>query len=116
MTMMPFIHTRSAQYPDPLVAKPLALGGISKKARLYRDPPSTLRIMTVGALTLMPLVTKDFAFNTIVKKLINYSYHAVTSTPKVVIDANHRLAYPLGKNLEDIANGRMGKAFSYGGS
>ena len=33
-----------------------------------------------------------------------------------VIDANHILAYPLGKNLEGIANGRMVKAFSYGGS
>jgi len=69
MMVMPFIHARSTQYPDPFIAKPLTFGGISKKARPYRDPPSTLRAMMIGTFTLMPFVTKDFAFSVIIKKL-----------------------------------------------
>jgi len=34
----------------------------------------------------------------------------------IMIDGNTLPCYPLAKRLEDIANGRMGKTFDYGGS
>jgi hypothetical protein len=44
----------------------------------------------------------------IIGKCSDYPYHANTSNvASVMIDATHRLAYPLAKRLEGIANERM---------
>jgi hypothetical protein len=57
-----------------------------------------------GSLAIAPLV---YLFH-VVQRAIPSSLFA--------IDATHRLAYPLAKSLEGIANGGMGKASNHGGS
>ena len=115
MMMVPLVYASPTQHLDRLKVNPFSFGGIGEKARRCRNSSCALRAVVVDTFALMPFVAKDFTPSVIIKKFIDYSYHAVTSMPKVVIDAIRILAYPLRKNLEGITNGRMGKTLSYRG-
>jgi hypothetical protein len=106
MKMMLVGYTRFAEYFNRVIGKIIASGGnVSDKIGVSIDP-SYARV-SVGTLAFMPRSLKNLLFHSIIK-CSDYPYHTNTSNlVAVMIDANYRLAYPLGQTLEGRANGNI---------
>jgi hypothetical protein len=98
--MMSLIYTWLAKNFNHTVAEPFTFTfrGIGNEIGVFVDYCCAL--MTDITLAFMVCSVKNFSFS-IIGKCSDYSYHTDTSKIiAVMIDANYRLAYPLGQKLE----------------
>jgi hypothetical protein len=105
MTVMSISLASCANHFNRIIEKCRTFGKISNKIGFYVDSSCAL-VMPIALAFTYALALEDSLFIAIGKF---YSYSGHTNTPMliVMIDANHRLAYPLAKRLEGIANDRM---------
>jgi len=107
MMMMATSYTFFAKYFNRIIEKHCAFGEISKKIGAFVDSycasaPDVFEI----TLALTACIFNNFPLFSIIKFSVDDSCH--TNTPNliaVMIDANHRLAYPLAKRLEGRVDG-----------
>jgi hypothetical protein len=103
MMVMPTSYTSFTKYFNRFIRNHCTFGEIGNETGALVD--SYWAIVMVITLALPACVFNKPPFIAI-RKIFNYSYHTNTSKlSEVMIDASHRLAYPLVKRLEDITNG-----------
>ena len=113
MKVMFASYTGFAKHFYRVVGKIITVwGSIGNKIGVFID--SSYTGVSIIALAFTPRRLKNLLFDSIVK-CSNYSYHVNTSKLiTVMIDANHRLAYPLGQKLEGSIDGTWFEAGNRG--
>lgn len=92
------------EYPN-VVLVPYVAFGASNKPRASIDSNCAIVVMSTLA-SLVRLVQNEL-FKIIFKVFLDYCHINPPKLVKVMIDAVHRLAYPLAKRLEGVANGNI---------
>jgi len=101
---MPIGFAGCTEYPD-VVLIPYVTFGASNKPRASID--SNCAIVVISTLASLVRLVQNELFKIILKVVLDYCHANTSKLFKVMIDATHRLAYPLVKRLGGRASGNI---------